>query len=55
MGGSGGEKKRKVEDSPASVGDRIEPVSSTPVLDTSKWPLLLKVSKPTALLGRERH
>lgn len=45
MGASGGEKKRKVEDGATSVGDRIEPVSSTPALDTSKWPLLLKVSQ----------
>jgi hypothetical protein len=39
--GSSGEKKRKVEES--SVGDRIEPQSVVPAIDTSNWPLLLKV------------
>lgn len=43
----GSEKKRKVQDASKDVeqaGDRIEPQSMVPSIDTSKWPLLLKVS-----------
>jgi len=46
MGGSERKKKRKVEDGSAvvdtSAGPMIQPSNSTPKLDTSKWPLLLK-------------
>lgn len=44
-----GEKKRKVEQETVKLeaGDRIEPQSMVPALDTSNWPLLLKVSMPT--------
>lgn len=42
-----GEKKRKIQDekggSSSVVGDRIEPQSVVPAIDTSNWPLLLKV------------
>ena len=43
MGTTSSEKKRKLEEIPTDVSDRIEPQSLTPVMDTSKWPLLLKV------------
>mmetsp|Transcript_23456 Transcript_23456/g.32890 ORF Transcript_23456/g.32890 Transcript_23456/m.32890 type:complete len:480 (-) Transcript_23456:101-1540(-) len=46
MGGSERKKKRKASDGSAvvetSAGAIIQPSSSTPKLDTSKWPLLLK-------------
>jgi hypothetical protein len=39
-----GEKKRKAEkEAVVEAGDRIEPQSMVPAIDTSNWPLLLKV------------
>lgn len=45
MGSSSQEKKRKSGEKSEALeaGDRIEPQALTPAIDTSNWPLLLKV------------
>lgn len=45
MGSSSQDKKRKLAEKTDTleVGDRIEPQSLVPAIDTSNWPLLLKV------------
>lgn len=51
-----GEKKRKLQNEEAlksSVGDSIEPQSVVPTIDTSNWPLLLKVCQHSGAISNQ--